>query len=31
MMVCVEAIKHLYEFMDKEIDKSQYPTMKRAP
>ena len=27
-MVCVEAIKHLYEFMDKEIDKSQYPTIK---
>jgi len=28
MMVCVEAIKHLYEFMDKEIDKSQYPIIK---
>ena len=27
-MVCVEAIKHLYEFMDKEIDKSQYPIIK---
>ncbi len=27
-MVCVEAIKHLYEFMDKEIDKSQYPVIK---
>src|SRR3989337_2292067 len=28
MMVCVEAIKHLYEFLDKEIDTSRYPTMK---
>lgn len=27
-MVCVETIKHLYEFMDKEIDKSQYPIIK---
>lgn len=27
-MVCVEAIKHLYEFMDKEIDKSRYPIIK---
>ncbi|OHC06309.1 MAG: mycothiol system anti-sigma-R factor, partial [Planctomycetes bacterium RIFOXYC2_FULL_41_27] len=27
-MVCVEAIKYLYEFLDKEIDKSQYPIIK---
>ncbi|MBI2471351.1 MAG: mycothiol system anti-sigma-R factor [Planctomycetes bacterium] len=28
MMVCVEAIKHLYEFLDKEVDKSQYLIIK---
>src|SRR3989337_497654 len=28
MMVCVETIKYLYEFLDKEIDKSQYPIIK---
>ena len=27
-MVCVETIKYLYEFLDKEIDKSQYPIIK---
>ena len=29
MMVCVETIKYLYEFLDKEIDKSQYPIIKK--
>ena len=28
-MVCVETIKYLYEFLDKEIDKSQYPIIKK--
>ena len=27
-MVCVETIKYLYAFLDKEIDKSQYPIIK---
>ncbi len=27
-MVCIEAIKHLYEFLDREVDKSQYLIIK---
>ena len=28
-MSCLEAVKYLYEFMDNEVDKSQYLIIKR--